>query len=295
MECQGLGRTRVRPLFRDWAAFAAMLVIAQFFAVVTPLYGQATSRSASDPFESLQRRLDLAASEQLERVRAGPFVANTVPRATDDGRPARAASFLSLEGNSASWKMSFAEQRFQLLGIDAGRIFREEGVPVALLRIAQVESNWKPFALSPKGALGLWQLMPATARRYGLRVDAMRDDRADVVKSTRAAARYLRDLHVRFGDWSLALAAYNAGEDAVQKAIERGDSNDFGDLSRQKLLPAETRAYVPAVLATLDQFGTERRPVVATRSNRKFVALRIAYTTAARWNSIEESHAPGRR
>jgi membrane-bound lytic murein transglycosylase D len=161
--------------------------------------------------------------------------------------------------------------------------------------VAQVESNWKPFALSPKGAFGLWQFMPATARRYGLRVDALRDDRADMEKATRAAARYLRDLHLRFGDWALALAAYNAGEDAVQKAMERGESNDFGNLSRQKLLPAETRAYVPAVLVALDRFGTERRPVVAPPSNRKFVALRIAYTDPARWNRIEESHAAGSR
>jgi hypothetical protein len=77
--------------------------------------------------------------------------------------------------------------------------------------------------------------------------------------------------------------------------MQRGESNDFWNLSRWKLLPAETRAYVPAVLAALDQFGTERMTVVGPRSNRKFVASRIAYAAAARWDRIEESHAAGRR
>jgi membrane-bound lytic murein transglycosylase B len=186
-----------------------------------------------------------------------------------------------------------AEQRFQLLGVDAGGIFRAEGVPVALLRMAQVESNWKPFALSPKGAFGLWQFMPATARRYGLRVDATHDDRADMEKATHAAARYLRDLHLRFGEWALALAAYNAGEDAVQRAMQRGESNDFGNLSRQKLLPAETRAYVPAVLTALDELETERTTVVGPRLNRKFVASRIVYA-AARQAQVVDSDSKGR-
>jgi soluble lytic murein transglycosylase-like protein len=296
MECQGLGRARVRTPFRDWAGFATILLIAQFFAVAAPLRGQAPSRRASDPFESLQRNLDVAAGEQLRLVsRPRPPAATTIPRGTDDARPASGASSLNPEVNSTSGRVPSAEQRFQLLGIDAGRIFREEGVPVALLRMAQVESNWKPLALSPKGAFGLWQLMPATARRYGLRVDAMLDDRADMDKATHAAARYLRDLHLRFSDWALALAAYNAGEDAVQRAMERGESNDFGNLSRRKLLPAETRAYVPAILAVLDQFGTESTIVIGPRSNDKVFAPRILYAAATRWDRIEEPHIAGRR
>jgi hypothetical protein len=294
MECQRLGHARVRTSFRDWAAFAAILLIAQFFAVAAPLRGQAPSRRASDPFESLQRSLDVAVGEQLARVlRTGQFVANTVPRVTSDARPASGASSPSPEANAPSGGMPSAEQRFQLLGVDAGRIFREEGVPVELLRIAQVESNWKPFALSPKGAFGLWQLMPATAWRYGLRVDAMDDDRADVDKSTRAAARYLRDLHLRFGDWALALAAYNAGEDAVQRAMERGASRDFWNLSERKLLPAETRAYVPAVLVALDPFGTERTIVLGPKAEGKFVAPRIVYA-AARQVQVVDSDSKGR-
>jgi hypothetical protein len=267
--------------------------MAQFFTLAGPSRGQEPSRKSFDPFENLQRSLDVAADEQLALVRTGEVVRSISLPAKNDARLSVGVSAPRPEPNAPSGKLPSAEQRFQLLGLDAGRIFREEGVPVALLRVAQVESNWKPFALSPKGAFGLWQLMPATARRYGLRVDVLRDDRADVRKATRAAARYLRDLHLRFGDWPLALAAYNAGEDAVQRAMQRGESNDFGDLSRQKLLPAETRAYVPAVLAGLGQVGTGRTTVVGLPSNRKFVASRIAYAAAARWDRIEESHAAG--
>jgi membrane-bound lytic murein transglycosylase D len=91
--------------------------------------------------------------------------------------------------------------------------------------------------------------MPDTARRFGLTINSETDDRLDVLKSTRAAARYLRDLHQQFGDWSLALAAYNVGALVVQKAILKSGSKDFELLSSKRLIPAETRAYVPAVLA----------------------------------------------
>ncbi|MBI3698392.1 MAG: lytic transglycosylase domain-containing protein [Acidobacteria bacterium] len=115
-------------------------------------------------------------------------------------------------------------------------------------RIIQVESQFNPRAISPKGARGLWQLTPGTARRFGLRVDAHDDERVDPARSTRAATRYLAYLHGLFGDWRLVLAAYNAGESRVLRAIEHGGTRDFYELSRRGLLPEETRRYVPAVL-----------------------------------------------
>ncbi|HEV8383969.1 MAG TPA: lytic transglycosylase domain-containing protein, partial [Candidatus Acidoferrales bacterium] len=131
---------------------------------------------------------------------------------------------------------------------DAARIFEEEGVPLELLVVAEVESGFNPLALSPKGARGPWQLMPATAQRFGLRVNGQTDERVHPERSTRAAARYLRELYAQFGDWELALAAYNAGEQRVASAIERGGTRDFWQLAQQQLLPEETRRYVPAVL-----------------------------------------------
>jgi len=134
-------------------------------------------------------------------------------------------------------------------------ILRETGIPTELAAVVLVESGGDPAALSPKGARGLWQLMPATARRYGLIVDNAEDDRVDVEKSTRAAARYLRDLYSEFGSWRLALAAYNTGEQNLQTAIERGGNTDFTVLSSLGLLPLETRNYVPAVFAAATQLA----------------------------------------
>jgi hypothetical protein len=140
------------------------------------------------------------------------------------------------------------------------RILVEERLPVETLAVALVESGFNPLALSPKGARGIWQLMPATARRYGLTVEAANDHRTDPEHATRAAARYLRDLYEMFGDWKLALAAYNAGEGRVQRAIERAGVRDFDELARRGLLPAETRNYVPAVLAAWAQMSRAARP-----------------------------------
>ncbi len=130
-------------------------------------------------------------------------------------------------------------------------ILAREGVPVDLSAVVKVESSGNRRALSQRGARGLWQLMPDTARRYGLQVDARRDERIDVEKSTTAAARYLHDLYAQFGSWPLALAAYNTGESNLQRAIDRAQSNQFAVLSFLKVIPAETRSYVPAVLAKI--------------------------------------------
>ena len=127
-------------------------------------------------------------------------------------------------------------------------ILRGQGLPPQLVSVVAVESGFKPWALSPKGALGLWQLMPETARRYGLVVNEGRDERRDPAKSTNAAAQYLKDLYGQFGNWPLALAAYNAGEVRVQNAIDRFQTRDFWTLSARLALPDETRRYVPAVL-----------------------------------------------
>jgi len=129
------------------------------------------------------------------------------------------------------------------------RILREENLPPELLAVALVESGLNPLALSHKGARGIWQFMPATAERYGLAVGATDDHRTSPEHSTRAAARYLRDLYRQFEDWKLALAAYNCGEDKIQRVIDRTGVRDFDEMARRGLLPAETRKYVPAVLA----------------------------------------------
>lgn len=129
-----------------------------------------------------------------------------------------------------------------------GKVLAEYGLPQWLTAVVVVESGGNPSALSPKGARGLWQLMPGTARRYGLRVDDGVDERLDPMKSTYAAVRYLRDLYGTFQEWPLTLAAYNAGEDRIQKVMATTGIRLFEEMARGRLLPDETIHYVPAVL-----------------------------------------------
>lgn len=135
------------------------------------------------------------------------------------------------------------------------RLLLAEDVSPDLAAMVLIESAAQPTAQSRRGARGLWQFMPDTARHYGLSVEPGRDDRLELGKATRAAAGYLRDLYQRFSNWPLALAAYNAGEQAVQRAVDRSGTADFWNLSAMRLLPEETRRYVPAVLAAVELLG----------------------------------------
>jgi membrane-bound lytic murein transglycosylase D len=129
------------------------------------------------------------------------------------------------------------------------RILREEGVPQDLIYLAQAESGFHPLALSRVGARGIWQFMASRARGYGLQRDWWVDDRQDPEKATRAAARHLKDLYQQFGDWYLAMAAYNSGPGTVQGAVKRTGYADFWELYRRNVLPRETRNYVPIIVA----------------------------------------------
>ena len=126
---------------------------------------------------------------------------------------------------------------------------KQEGVPQDLIYLAQAESGFHPLAVSRVGARGIWQFMGSRARGYGLSHNMWVDDRQDPEKSTRAAARHLKDLYNQFGDWYLAMAAYNSGPGTVQAAVKRTGYADFWELYRRNVLPKETRNYVPIILA----------------------------------------------
>lgn len=128
-------------------------------------------------------------------------------------------------------------------------ILEEEGVPVELAYVPLIESGFDNQAVSPKQAVGPWQFVSETGRRYGLRIDRWVDERRDPEKSTRAAARYLRDLYEMFGTWPLALAAYNTGEGLVGDIVQRQGPMSFWEMRRRGYLYNETGNYVPAVLA----------------------------------------------
>jgi membrane-bound lytic murein transglycosylase D len=129
------------------------------------------------------------------------------------------------------------------------RVLSEEGVPQDLIYLAQAESAFQPTALSRAGARGMWQFVAYRGQEYGLRHTWWLDERQDPEKATHAAAQHLRDLYKMFGDWYLAMAAYNCGPGNVQKAIERTGYADFWELYRRNVLPRETKNYVPIILA----------------------------------------------
>ena len=129
------------------------------------------------------------------------------------------------------------------------RVFREEGLPLELIHLAQAESGFMPRALSVKSCAGMWQFARHTGGLYGLEASKMQDDRLDPEKATRAAARHLHDLYRQSGDWYLAMAGYDCGQLCVERAVQRTGYADYWELCRRNVLPKETRNYVPAILA----------------------------------------------
>ena len=204
-----------------------------------------TTVTQQDVFASVHTRLADAADRTLAAaLEDRPWMRTGSPVADSDASANTVEPVVRLRA---------AVGRVQQLRPIIEPILRDEGVPSELSAVILVESGGILTALSPKGARGIWQFMPDTARRYGLVISNGRDDRLDIARSTHAAARYLRDLHQQFGDWQLAFAAYNAGENAVDRALGRFGRGDFSAI--QGALPQETRNYVPAILQAIATLG----------------------------------------
>ncbi len=155
--------------------------------------------------------------------------------------------------------------------------FRAEGVAPEWIWLAEVESSFDPEARSPSGARGLFQFMPAAAKRFGLSLFPF-DERTNPEKSARAAAQYLRFLHGKFGEWPLALAAYNAGEGRIGRELDKVKRRSFDEIAER--LPAETRFYVPKVMATVaarenvDPFALPAPTASAVRGQEPLAVIR---------------------
>jgi len=240
-----------------------MNALVMLFALTLPAWSQTQryavpAASVADDFVAYGRALNSAADSTLANVmRDAELSSRIVEGGTNNTRPPDANVLHQFaeqywKGNDESVRRAVA--RVMKLRPVLVPILQDEGVPSEIAALVLVESGGQPTALSPRGARGIWQFMPDTARRFGLAINSETDDRLDILKSTRAAARYLRNLHGQFGDWSLALAAYDAGEIVVRNAVLRSGSNDFAVLSAKRLIPAETRAYVPAVMAASNLF-----------------------------------------
>ena len=129
-------------------------------------------------------------------------------------------------------------------------VFKREGMPEDLVYVAMIESGFQMHARSFANAVGPWQFISGTGRRYSLRIDQWIDERKEPLKATMAAALYLKELSSIFnGDWYLAAAGYNAGENKILRAIDMYNTSDFWELSRGSYLKRETKEYVPKLLA----------------------------------------------
>ncbi|HET7451304.1 MAG TPA: LysM peptidoglycan-binding domain-containing protein [Thermoanaerobaculia bacterium] len=238
----------------------------------------------------LQRAREAVRSDD----RAGTF---DIPITVNDSVLAMVASFSGRES---------VRERFSEGLVRAGRYmpmiretFRKSGLPGDLAYVAMIESSFKSGARSRARAQGVWQFIAPTGRRYGLRTSRVVDERSDPVKATQAAAAYFRDLYDLFGDWYLAMAAYDCGEGRVARAIARTGSDNYWELSRLGALPRETRLYVPSVLAAalIDKnqehygFRVDADPPLEfeTATLRKPVDLRrVAHASGVPYDAIAE-------
>jgi membrane-bound lytic murein transglycosylase D len=161
------------------------------------------------------------------------------------------------------------------------RVLAEEGIPLELIHLAQAESGFLPRAVSRKAAAGMWQFVAWRGQEYGLHQTRYTDDRFDPEKATRASAKHLHDLYKLFGDWYLAIAAYNCGPGVVEKAVERTGYADFWELRKRKVLPLETTNYVPIILAM----------TIMTKNAGEYGLTEVAPDSALEYDTIQVSSA----
>jgi membrane-bound lytic murein transglycosylase D len=154
---------------------------------------------------------------------------------------------------------------------------RVAGLPQDLGYLAMIESGYNPSAYSHAHAAGLWQFIRGTGRNYGLRIDSWVDERREPEKATKAAVAYLGALYKRFGDWQLAVAAYNAGEGKIERAIKKYNSRDFWELARHNYLRLETKRYVPKLIAA----------IIIARAPEQYGFTDIKYQRPVRYDRIK--------
>jgi membrane-bound lytic murein transglycosylase D len=200
---------------------------------------------------------------------------------------------LPVEANSwVEAELDFlVEERREVIGrwIERGDFYQEyvkaelraHGVPTDLYHLAMIESGFLPTARSRVGAVGMWQFMPATGRAMGLRIEGGTDERMDPVRSTRAAARHLRDLNRSLGDWALAAAAYNAGPGRINRGLQAYSARNFWELAERGDLAEETKHYVPRLYAmTVITRGRDRYGFPAASSAAfGFDSIHVEYET----------------
>ena len=213
----------------------------------------------TEPPPAVQQKSEPAPIDEANEVSNYPVDPNVKAKAAAEIKATRSdlplmltdqvASYINYFSNRGRGTLEHALQRSGRYREMIERTLKEEGVPQDLIYLAQAESGFHPYAVSRAGARGIWQFMGSRARAYDLHRDSWVDERQDPEKSTRAAARHLKDLYNQFGDWYLAMAAYNSGPGTVQSAVKRTGYADYWELWKRNVLPKETRNYVPIILA----------------------------------------------
>ena len=242
-----------RPAAPEVEEFSASLYDSiERYEAMAPAASDAESAEPRGVPDELQGVSGQTSPADLQRardaVKSDPRSATfDIPITINDSVLAMIASFSSRES---------VRERFSEGLVRAGRYlpmmretFRNAGLPSDLVYVAMIESSFKTAARSRARAQGVWQFIAPTGRRYGLRTSRAVDERSDPVKATQAAAGYFRDLYEIFGDWYLAMAAYDCGEGRVARAIARTGTDNYWELCRLGALPKETRLYVPSVIA----------------------------------------------
>ena len=185
--------------------------------------------------------------EPLRPIGLSSQILGGIPTLLND----RVKDFIDFFQNKADGFFTRSLARSQAYEGMMKQIFREKNLPEELFYLALIESGYNPEAQSRAKALGIWQFMSQTAKRFGLKVDKWVDERRDPEKSTYAAAEYLKSLHEMFNCWYLATASYNAGEGKMLQAMKRAKSQDFWEISKHRYLKQETKEYVPMFLAAM--------------------------------------------
>ena len=200
-----------------------------------PLAALAPNNASASVVATLTPPADLW--ERIRRGYAMPDLDNDLVRERERWYASRADYIERMTERSSKYLFHIVEE------------LERRNMPTELALLPFVESAFNPQAVSSAKAVGMWQFMPATGKHFELKQNAFRDDRRDVLASTRAALDYLQKLHRMFGDWQLALAAYNWGEGSVGRAIEKNRRANLGTRYEDLKMPAETRLYVPKLQA----------------------------------------------
>lgn len=246
---QGVDQTTVLGFlrrFQDYLNGNQVLDVAQLKDAADAVLPLLDEHDETRPYAAwLRARLDyLEAADELKATEPRPK--------HEPGKPPLPAVNPGYSVQKKLWVRKIAQRPWpkaaRPLVPELKAVFHREGVPEALVWLAEVESGFDPRARSPVGAVGMFQLMPVTARQYGLSLWP-RDQRKQTEPAARAAAKLLRQLHAKFADWRLAVAAYNVGPGTVSKLLQRYQATSFERIAPH--LPAETQMYVPKVEATL--------------------------------------------